>query len=121
MVGRAWHLIRRYRDVSPIRDVPDVRLLVMKKPRTILHFDLDAFFCAVEELRDPALRGTPFVVAGDPRGRGVVAAPVGPGRRSDLDRRGLPRRQRRPPGGGTCGRGVAPRDPGALWAAFFVG
>ena len=67
-------MIRRYRDVSPIRDVPDVRLLVMKKPRTILHFDLDAFFCAVEELHDPALRGTPFVVAGDPRGRGVVAS-----------------------------------------------
>src|SRR3990172_3764955 len=46
----------------------------MSKPRTILHVDLDAFFCAVEELDDAALRGTPFVVAGDPRGRGVVAS-----------------------------------------------
>ena len=46
----------------------------MKKPRTILHVDLDAFFCSVEELYDVDLRGTPFVVAGDPRGRGVVAS-----------------------------------------------
>jgi DNA polymerase IV len=42
--------------------------------RTILHVDLDAFFCSVEENVNPALRGQPFVVAGDPRGRGVVAS-----------------------------------------------
>lgn len=46
----------------------------MTKPRKILHFDLDAFFCAVEELDDPELRGRPFVVGGDPRGRGVVSS-----------------------------------------------
>lgn len=41
--------------------------------RTIIHLDLDAFFCAVEELRDPSLRGIAFAVGGSPEGRGVVA------------------------------------------------
>ncbi len=42
--------------------------------RKILHLDLDAFFCAVEELRDPDLRGRPFAVGGRPDQRGVVAS-----------------------------------------------
>jgi DNA polymerase-4 len=42
--------------------------------RTILHLDLDAFFCAVEELRTPTLRGKPFAVGGRPQERGVVAS-----------------------------------------------
>lgn len=43
-------------------------------PRKILHLDLDAFFCAVEEQREPALRGQPFAVGGRPDQRGVVAS-----------------------------------------------
>lgn len=39
----------------------------------LAHLDLDAFFAAVEELEEPALRSRPLVVGGDPRGRGVVA------------------------------------------------
>jgi DNA polymerase-4 len=39
----------------------------------LAHLDLDAFFAAVEELEDPALREVPLVVGGDPHGRGVVA------------------------------------------------
>jgi DNA polymerase-4 len=43
-------------------------------PRTILHLDLDAFYCAVEEQRDPALAGLPFAVGGRPEERGVVSS-----------------------------------------------
>jgi DNA polymerase-4 len=39
----------------------------------LAHLDLDAFYAAVEELENPALRSQPLVVGGDPRGRGVVA------------------------------------------------
>ena len=39
----------------------------------VAHLDLDAFFAAVEQLEDPALRRRPLVVGGDPKGRGVVA------------------------------------------------
>jgi DNA polymerase-4 len=42
--------------------------------RTLLHIDLDAFFCAVEETRNPALRGRAFAVGGRPEARGVVAS-----------------------------------------------
>ena len=42
--------------------------------RKILHLDLDAFFCAVEEQRDPSLRGRAFAVGGRPEERGVVAS-----------------------------------------------
>jgi DNA polymerase IV len=49
--------------------------------RKILHLDLDAFFCAVEELHNPALRGRAFAVGGRPEERGVVASCSYPARR----------------------------------------
>jgi DNA polymerase-4 len=42
--------------------------------RTILHIDLDAFFCAVEEIHNPELRGKAFAVGGKPNERGVVSS-----------------------------------------------
>ncbi|MCW5876050.1 MAG: DNA polymerase IV [Anaerolineales bacterium] len=52
--------------------------------RSIIHLDLDAFFCAVEELRDASLRGKPFAVGGSPEGRGVVASCSYPARKSGI-------------------------------------
>jgi DNA polymerase-4 len=45
-----------------------------EKPRTIIHLDLDAFYCAVEEQLNPELHGKPFAVGGRPEGRGVVSS-----------------------------------------------
>lgn len=49
--------------------------------RTIIHLDLDAFYCAVEELHDPALKGRPFAIGGRPEVRGVVASCSYPARK----------------------------------------
>jgi DNA polymerase-4 len=40
-------------------------------PRVIAHADMDAFYAAIEQLDDPALRGRPVLV-GHPNARGVV-------------------------------------------------
>ena len=42
--------------------------------RKIIHFDLDAFYCAVEEQRHRELKGLPFAVGGQPESRGVVSS-----------------------------------------------
>jgi DNA polymerase-4 len=52
--------------------------------RKIIHLDLDAFFCAVEELSNPALRGKAFAVGGRPEERGVVASCSYPARQQGV-------------------------------------
>ena len=42
--------------------------------RKIIHFDLDAFYCAVEEQRHAELKGVPIAVGGRPESRGVVSS-----------------------------------------------
>ncbi len=42
--------------------------------RVILHLDMDAFFAAIEQRDQPALRGKPVIVGAPPTQRGVVCA-----------------------------------------------
>ena len=67
LVGRGLHDRRRRQARG------HARIVALCAVPILAHLDLDAFFAAVEELEDPALRTQPLVVGGDPQGRGVVA------------------------------------------------
>ena len=55
-----------------------------KAVRKILHLDLDAFFCAVEELKDPSMAGKAFAVGGKAGQRGVISSCSYPARRKGV-------------------------------------
>jgi DNA polymerase-4 len=52
--------------------------------RQIIHIDLDAFFCSVEEQQNPKLIGLPFAVGGRPEERGVVSSCSYPARQQGI-------------------------------------
>lgn len=54
--------------------LPEYNARTNNMARKIIHVDLDAFFCSVEELHNPSLRGKAFAVGGRPEERGVVAS-----------------------------------------------
>jgi nucleotidyltransferase/DNA polymerase involved in DNA repair len=54
------------------------------KTRKIIHLDLDAFFCAVEELHRPELRGKAFAVGGQASQRGVISSCSYPARQKGV-------------------------------------
>ncbi len=58
----------------------------MRNPtdRKIIHLDLDAFFCAVEELKNPDLAGKAFAVGGKAGQRGVISSCSYPARKKGV-------------------------------------
>ncbi len=75
MFGNSWKdridgfLKHKPETIQKSRELPDTK----KCPKRILHIDMDAFFAAIEENKNPHLEGKPIVVGGSPDGRGVVS------------------------------------------------
>jgi len=58
----------------PGTHMDNVCCIIIPVTRKILHLDLDAFYCAVEELLNPDLTHKAFAVGGIPNKRGVISS-----------------------------------------------
>ena len=53
-----------------------------KKGRVILHVDMNSFYASVEMAYDPALKGNPLAIAGNPEERRGSSSPAATKRES---------------------------------------
>ena len=63
-----------YKQFIPGTHINNVCCIIIPVTRKILHLDLDAFYCAVEELLNPDLTHKAFAVGGSPNKRGVISS-----------------------------------------------
>jgi len=83
------------------------------KRRCIVHVDIDAFFAAVEELINPALKGKPVIVGGLPHERGVASTASYEARKYGVHS-GMPLRKAYE----LCPRGIFVRGNYPVYSAF---
>jgi len=81
MFGKSWKdRVENFID-DAVSEIPKPADKTHNLPRRVMHVDMDAFFAALEEIKNPSLAGKPLVVGGSPDGRGVVSTASYPTRK----------------------------------------
>jgi len=74
MFGRSWQdRVDGFIESRPGEEASLFSEKTGRRHRRVMHVDMDAFFAALEENKNPHLAGKPIVVGGSPNGRGVVS------------------------------------------------